>query len=158
MSLSIKRFMATAASSMLAALLCLTAAHAQDAEESGAEVTAPIVQVAGTWTGTDTETSSNSPGEGPMTLVLTQDLKKIDGTFSLTTGNSTPAGPVRGKISNDVLKLTFVATSGSNHVCTAKVLATVDVSTTPATMSGTFLVMGGKRHCKGKGTFDLTEQ
>ena len=144
MKLSIKRVTATfAVSSMLAALFYLRA-HAQDTEESGAAVTAPRLS--------GRRYLDRHGHSGPevihpagvrMTLVLTQDLKKIDGTFSLTTGGSIPAGPVTGKISQDDLKLRFVATSGSNHVCTAEVLATVDVDTMPATMSGTFLVKGG---------------
>jgi hypothetical protein len=144
-----------AGSSMLLALLCLTAAHAQDADESAPAVakTATITQVAGTWTGMDSQDGS-SPG--PMTLVLTQNKKEIGGTFSLTADNSTPTGTVSGKISKDELKLTFRSTGGSKHACSAKVMATVDTGAMPPTMEGTFLVEGGK-HCKGKGTFDLTE-
>jgi hypothetical protein len=156
MKLPMKRVRAIfAASSMLLALLCLTAAHAQDADESGsgeAKNSPPITQVAGTWTGTDTQDGS----PGPMMLVLTQNQKKLGGTFSVTTDDETPAGSVSGKISKDDLKLTFHATSGTSHDCTAKVLATVDPDATPPTMEGTFLVKGGK-HCKGKGTFELTQ-
>lgn len=157
MKLPMKRVGAIfAASSILLALLCLTAAHAQDADESGtgeAKNKPPITQVAGTWTGTDTQDGS-SPG--PMTLVLTQNQKKLGGTFSVTTDDETPAGNVSGKISKDDLKITFHTTSGASHDCTAKVLATVDPDAMPPTMEGTFLVKGGE-HCKGKGTFELTE-
>jgi len=151
MKLSIKRATAIfAASSMLSALLCMTAARAQDVDPA-----ATTVQVTGTWTGSDTEHGS-SPG--PMTLVLTQNGNGIGGTFSVTSGNETPAGNVTGNISKDDLKLTFHTTSGTNHPCVAKVLATVDTSTMPPTMMGTFLVKSRGRHCKGKGTFDLTQQ
>src|SRR5258708_32155213 len=104
---------------MLVALLCLTGARAQDADESGAPNASTVVQVAGTWTGMDTEDGS-SPG--PMMLILTQNGKSIHGNFSLTTDNETPAGNVHGKISKDNLKLTVGATRGSNHGCTSKVL------------------------------------
>jgi hypothetical protein len=87
-----------------------------------------------------------------MTLDLTQDQEKIGGTFSLSTGDETPAGTVKGTISKNHLALTFHATSGTNHKCTALVVAKV----TGNTMSGTFLVEQTSRHCKGKGTFDLT--
>jgi hypothetical protein len=150
MKLTIKRVTAIlAASSMLSALLCLTAARAQDVDPS------TTTSVTGTWTGTDTEHGS-SPG--PMTLVLTQNGNGIGGTFSVTTGKNTPAGNVTGNISKNDLKLTFHTTSGTNHPCVAKVLATVDETAMPPTMMGTFLVKGSKKHCKGKGTFDLTEQ
>ncbi len=145
------------ASWMLLALLCLPAAHAQDADESGTEgmkTTPPITDVAGTWTGMDTQDGVS----GPMTLVLTQNKKSIGGTFSLTAGMDTPAGSVNGKISGDDLTLTFHATSGTNHACTAAVLATVDPEAMPQTMSGTFLVKGDKKHCKGSGTFDLEKE
>jgi hypothetical protein len=161
MNRSIKRVTAIfAASSMLLALLCMTAARAQDAneDESGtAETTntSKITQVTGTWTGTDTQAGS-SPG--PMMMVLTQTGKSVGGTFSVTTGKDTPAGNAMGSISKNNLKLTFVTTSGTNHTCKARVLATVDSDATPQTMSGTFLVIGDKKHCKGKGMFDLTQQ
>jgi hypothetical protein len=151
-------FTFAAASSMLLALLCLTAVHAQDADDSSsAEATnaSTIVQVAGTWTGMDTQDGS-SPG--PMMMVLTQNGKSIGGTFSVTTDKSTPVGNLVGVISKDNLKLTFHTTGGSNHKCDAKVLATVDETAMPPTMAGTFLAEGSKKHCKGKGTFDLTLQ
>jgi hypothetical protein len=147
-----------AVSSMLVALLFMTAARAQDADDSGVaqpEKTSQITQVAGTWTGMDTQDDS-SPG--PMTLVLTQVAKNLGGTFSVTTDGETPAGTLKGKISGDDLKLKFDATSGTNHDCTAKVLATVDPTAMPPTMEGTFLVKGDPKHCKGKGTFNLTEE
>ena len=140
---------------MLVALLCLTGARAQDADESSAPNASTVVQVAGTWTGMDTEDGS-SPG--PMMLILTQNGKSIHGNFSLTTDNETPAGNVHGKISKDNLKLTFVATSGTNHACTAKVLATVDPTAMPPTMMGTFKVISNGKHCKGSGNFELTQQ
>lgn len=146
-----------AASSMLLAMLCLTAAQAQDADDSSSAETrnTSIVQVAGTWTGTDTQDGS-SPG--PMTMVLTQNQKSLRGTFSVTSDNETPAGNLMGVISKDNLKITFVTTSGTNHRCTASVLATVDTTAMPPTMAGTFLVKSKGKHCKGKGTFDLTLQ
>jgi hypothetical protein len=159
MKFSIGRVSLTAAAaSMLLALLCLTAAHAQDADDSGmaeAPNISTIIQVAGTWTGTNHQDGS-SPG--PMTMVLTQNQKSLGGTFSVTNDKGTPAGTLTGVISKDNLKITFLTTSGTNHVCTASVQATVDTAVTPQTMAGTFLVKGSKKHCKGKGTFDLTEQ
>ncbi len=159
MKFSLRSCTATlAVSSMLFALLFLSAAHAQDADESNSDEakTSPITQVAGTWTGMDTQDGS-SPG--PMMLVLTQNGKSIGGTFSLTTDKDTPAGTLSGKISKNDLKLTFKTTSGSNHLCDAKVLATVDPTAMPPTMMGTFLATGGgKKHCKGMGTFKLTEE
>jgi hypothetical protein len=150
MNLSIKRVIAIfAASSMLSALLRLTAARAQDVDPS------TTTSVTGTWTGTDSEAGKS---QGPMTMVLTQTGNGIGGTFSVSSGKDTPAGNVTGNISKGDLKLTFHTTSGTNHPCVAKVLATVDETAMPPTMSGTFLVKGSKKHCKGKGTFDLTEQ
>jgi hypothetical protein len=150
MNLSIKRATAIfAASSMLSALPCLTAARAQGVQPS------TTTSVTGTWTGMDTQAGS-SPG--PMMMVLTQTGKSVGGSFSVTTGKDTPAGNVTGNISKDELKLTFHTTSGSNHLCEAKVLATVDETAMPATMKGTFQAEGSKKHCKGKGTFDLTQQ
>jgi len=143
---------AFAASSMLLGLVC---AHAQEADESemdAAKTPPQITQVAGTWTGTDTQQGSDP---GPMTLDLTQNQKKIGGTFSVTAGpDQTPAGSLTGKITNDTLTLTFHTTSGVTHKCNAAVVATVDDDT----MSGTFLVTGNKQHCQGKGTFDLEKQ
>ncbi|MFZ2062552.1 MAG: hypothetical protein WAU82_16195 [Candidatus Binatus sp.] len=153
----VKRVTATFVSSMLLAMLCFTSSRAQDIDESSVDVpehTPQVAQVAGTWTGTDTQ-DGGSPGAAM--LLLTQSGKIIGGTFSLSTDGDTPTGPVTGKISKDDLKLTFHATSGTNHPCTANVLATVDPDAMPPTMEGTFLVKGGK-HCKGKGTFDLTLQ
>ena len=143
-----------AASWMLATLVCLTAANAQD---SDSVVTNPstTTQVTGTWTGTDTEAGS-SPG--PMMLVLSQSGKTISGTFSLTSQNETPAGNVAGAISKNKLKLTFKATSGTQHDCSAKVMATLDPTAMPPTMSGTFQVIKKGKHCKGSGRFDLTQQ
>jgi hypothetical protein len=158
MKFSVGRISLTfAASSMLLAMLCLTAVHAQDADDSSsAEAnTSTVVQVAGTWTGMDTQDGS-SPG--PMTMVLTQNQKSLGGTFSLTGGNETPVGNLMGVISKDNLKLTFVTTGGTSHRCTASVLATVDTTAMPPTMAGTFLVKNRGKHCKGKGTFDLTLQ
>jgi hypothetical protein len=159
MKFSVGRISLTfAASSMLLALLCLTAVHAQDADDSSSPAatnTSTVVQVAGTWTGMDTQDGS-SPGA--MTMVLTQNQKSLGGTFSLTTGNETPVGNLMGVISKDNLKLTFVTTGGTNHRCTASVLATVDTTAMPPTMAGTFLVKNRGKHCKGKGTFDLTLQ
>jgi hypothetical protein len=159
MKFSIGRVSLTfAASSLLLALLCLTAVHAQDADDSSsaeATNTSTIVQVAGTWTGMDTQDGS-SPG--PMMMVLTQNQKSLRGTFSVTSDNETPAGNLMGVISKDNLKITFVTTSGTNHRCTASVLATVDTTAMPPTMAGTFLVKNRGKHCKGKGTFDLTLQ
>jgi hypothetical protein len=159
MKFSIGRVSLTvAAASMLLALLCLTAAHAQDADDSGsaeATNTSTIVQVAGTWTGMDTQDGS-SPG--PMTMVLTQNQKSLGGTFSPTDDKGTPVGNLMGVISKDDLKITFITTGGANHLCTASVLATVDTTVTPQTMAGTFLVKRRGKHCKGKGTFDLTLQ
>ncbi len=150
MNSSIKRVTAIfAASSTLLALVCVTAAPAQDVDP------ATTSSVTGTWTGTDTEHGS-SPG--PMTLILTQSGNGISGTFSVSSGNDTPAGNVTGNISKNDLKLTFHTTSGTNHNCEAKVLATVNETAMPPTIEGTFLVKGSKKHCKGKGTFDLTEQ
>ena len=155
MKISIRRVTAVVASSMLLATLCMTAAYAQD--ESGVEPdhSAPTAQVAGTWTGTD---SQDGMVQGPATLDLTQNGKSIGGTFSVTTGNETPGGMVNGHISGDDLKLTFHATMGVQHNCVAAVLATVDTTAMPPTMEGTFLVKGSKKHCNGKGTFSLTEQ
>jgi hypothetical protein len=95
-----------------------------------------------------------------MMMVLTQNGKSIGGTFSVTSGKDTPAGNAMGSISGNDLKLTFVTTSGTNHTCNAKVLATVDPTAMPPTMMGTFLAKGNKnkKHCKGKGTFELTQQ
>ncbi|MGO9602545.1 MAG: hypothetical protein ACLQAT_03915 [Candidatus Binataceae bacterium] len=163
-----------AASSILLALLCINPdARAQDADESGIDAatespqgipeysnTGPIPQVAGTWTGTDTymNGSGQGSGSGPMTLNLTQDVRKIGGTFSLTTpADETAAGSVTGKITNTgritngppTLMLTFHQTNG--HDCTAAVVATIE-------MSGTFLFKGNKAHCNAKGTFDLQKR
>jgi hypothetical protein len=155
MNRSIKLVAATfAASSMLLATLGMTAARAQDAD-SELTPSSTITQVAGTWTGTDSE---GGVVQGPATLDLTQNGKSIGGTFSVTTDGETPGGKVNGHISGDDLKLTFHATMGTKHNCVAAVLATVDTSVTPATMEGTFLVKGSKKHCNGKGTFDLTLQ
>jgi len=155
MNRSIKLVAVTfAASSMLLATLGLTAARAQDADSELTHSSTPA-QVAGTWTGTD---SQNGTVQGPMTLDLTQTSKSIGGTFSLTTGNETPGGMVNGHIAGDNLKLVFHATMGTQHNCVAAVLATVDTTAMPPTMEGTFLVKGSKKHCKGKGTFDLTQQ
>jgi hypothetical protein len=156
MKFSIRRVTAFAASStILLALLCLTAAHAQDAGEPDTveAKTPPITQVAGTWTGTYTGASSS----GSLDLVLTQKSKNIGGTFSETpTSGNTKTGTVTGKISNDDLTLTFHQTTG--HDCTIKILATVDPEATPPTMSGTFLKEKKGKHCNSKGTFDLTEE
>ena len=138
-----------ATSSMLSALVCVTAVRAQDVDPS------TTTSVTGTWTGTDSEAGKS---QGPMTMVLMQTGNGIGGSFSVSSGKDTPAGHVTGNISKDDLKLTFHTTSGTNHPCVAKVLATVDETAMPPTMSGTFLVKGSKKHCKGKGTFDLTEQ
>jgi hypothetical protein len=141
---------------MLVALFSMNAARAQDADESstdGATIAPSITQVAGTWTGTDSEVHQGQVvGSGPMTLDLTQNQQKIGGTFSLSTGDETPTGTVRGTIFRNHLALTFHATSGTNHKCSALVVAKV----TGNTMSGTFLVERTNGHCKGKGTFDLT--
>ena len=155
MNRSLKLVAATfAASSMLLATLGLTTARAQDADSEVPDIST-ITQVAGTWTGTD---SQNGSVLGPMTLDLTQNGKGIQGSFSLTTDGETPSGHVNGHISHDDLKLTFHATMGSNHNCVAAVLATVDPTAMPPTMEGTFIVKGSKKHCKGVGTFALTEQ
>jgi|SRR5208282_268517 len=142
---------------ILLALVCVTAAHAEDADESeidAAKKSPPITQVAGTWTGTDTvNDGGQGTGSGPMTLDLTQNQKKIGGTFSVTSGNETPAGSVAGKITNDILTLTAHTTSGSKDDCTTAVVATVDGDA----MSGTFLTHG-KKNCSAKGTFDLQKQ
>jgi hypothetical protein len=152
MNRSIKLVAVTfAASSMLLATLGLTAARAQDAEPN----TSAITQVAGTWTGTD---SQGGMVQGPMTLDLTQVSKSIGGTFSLTTDGETPSGKVNGHISGDNLKLNFHATMGTKHNCVAAVVATVDETVMPPTMEGTFVVKGSKKHCKGIGSFSLTEQ
>jgi hypothetical protein len=147
-----------AAASMLLAVLCQTAGRAQDADESStyeARETGPITQVAGTWSGTDTlDEGDQGSGSGPMTLDLTQHKKTIDGTFSITAGDETPVGKLAGKISGNDLTLTFHTTGGTEHKCTAAVMATVDGDT----MSGTFLVKGNHKHCNGKGTFDLQLQ
>ena len=156
MKFSVKGFASVAATFVLVALFSMTGARAQDVDESstdGATVIPSITQVAGTWTGTDSEIEHGQVvGSGPMTLDLTEDQAKIGGTFSLSTGDETPAGTVKGTISKDHLELTFHATSGTNHKCSALVVAKV----TGNTMSGTFLVEQTSRHCKGKGTFDLT--
>ncbi len=155
MNRSIKLVAATfAASSMLLVTLGLTAARAQDAD-SNVTNTSTTTQVTGTWAGTD---SQHGSPQGPAMLVLTQNGKSIGGTFSVTTDGETPAGSVNGHIAGDKLKLTFHATMGTNHPCTAAVLATVDPTAMPPTMEGTFLVKGSKKHCKGKGTFSLTQQ
>ncbi len=152
---------AFAASSMLLGLVCLGAAHAQEADDSemdAAKTPQPITQVAGTWTGMDTGSfevdGGQQPGSGPMTLDLSQNKKTVDGTFTLTTTDETPGGSVAGKITNDTLMLRFHATMGTTHHCTAAVVATVDGDT----MSGTFLVQGPKAYCNAKGTFDLERQ
>jgi hypothetical protein len=144
-------------SSMLLVLLCLTAAHAQQADDAAGSAAkkAPPAQVAGTWTGTD---NVDDGGSGtctgcPMTLTLVQDSKRLGGTFSLGTADENPTGPISGKISGSDLKMTFHANSGSKASCKAMVVATVDGDT----MSGAFTVKHGP-HCKGKGTFDLTKQ
>ena len=157
MKFSVKRVAATVAATFaLLTLFSMTGARAQDADESnadGAAVIPSITQVAGTWTGTNSEVQHGQVvGSGPMTLDLTQDQEKIGGTFSLTSGSDTPTGPVKGTILKNHLALTFHATSGANHKCTASVVATVSGNT----MSGTYLVEQTSRHCKGKGTFDLT--
>jgi hypothetical protein len=133
---------------------------AQDYEDDSA-VTAlkkqppPIVQVAGTWQGTATQQDDpGSSGTGPMTLVLTQNAKKIGGSFTIDFGDQTPSGWLKGNIKNNTLSVTFHATSGTDHACTAAVVATVNGNA----MSGTFLVKGNRKHCKGKGTFDLQRQ
>ncbi len=110
----------------------------------------PITQVAGTWSGTLTQ----SDGNGTLSLDLTQSQKKIGGSFDATTGNESPSGPLTGKISGDNLTLTLHDTNPDDHGCTIAVMATVDDDT----MSGTFLLKGNKKHCTGKGTFDLEKQ
>jgi len=153
---SVKGAAAVAATFVILSLLSMTGARAQDADESstdGATIAPSITQVAGTWTGTDSEVQHGQVvGSGPMTLDLTQNQQKIGGTFSLSTGSETPAGTVRGTIFRNHLSLTFHATSGTQHNCSALVVAKVSGNT----MSGTFLVEQTSRHCKGKGTFDLT--
>jgi len=153
---SVKGAAAVAATFVILSLLSMTGARAQDADESstdGATIAPSITQVAGTWTGTDSEVQHGQVvGSGPMTLDLTQNQQKIGGTFSLSTGSETPAGTVRGTIFRNHLSLTFHATSGTQHNCSASVVAKVSGNT----MSGTFLVEQTSRHCKGKGTFDLT--
>ncbi|MGH8013418.1 MAG: hypothetical protein ACREQ4_13060 [Candidatus Binataceae bacterium] len=158
MRLSVKRFaVGLAVSSTVMAVLFLTGAQAQDQDYSidrAMKSRPPITQVAGTWIGTDNvDDGGGGTGSGPMALDLTQNQKKIGGTFNVTTGDETPDGTVVGKINGNILNLTFHATSGGKRNCSAKVMATVDGNT----MSGTFLVVGGQ-HCKGKGTFDLQEQ
>ncbi|MGO9605265.1 MAG: hypothetical protein ACLQAT_18060 [Candidatus Binataceae bacterium] len=152
---------AYAASATLFALVCFTAVHAQEADDSGiddAKTPPAITQVAGTWTGTDTGSfevgGGQQPASGPMTLDLSQNKKTVDGTFTLTTTDETPGGSAAGKITNDTLMLRIHATMGTTHDCTAAVVATVDGDT----MSGTFLVQGPQKYCKAKGTFDLERQ
>jgi hypothetical protein len=137
-----------------------TGGLAQDYEDDSAVVALkkqppPIVQVAGTWQGTATQQDDpGSSGTGPMTLVLTQNAKKIGGSFTIDFGQDTPTGWLKGNIKNSTLSVTFHTTSGTDHACTAAVVATVNGNA----MSGTFLVKGNRKHCKGKGTFDLQHQ
>ena len=155
MNRSIKLVAATfAASSMLLVTLGLTAARAQDADSEVPNIST-ITQVHGTWTGTD---SQGGMVQGPATLDLTQNGKSIGGTFSLTTDGETPSGKVNGHISGDNLKLNFHATMGTKHNCVAAVVATVDETVMPPTMEGTFVVKGSKKHCRGIGSFSVTEQ
>ncbi len=93
-----------------------------------------------------------------MTLELTQNVRKIRGTFSLTTSaEETAAGSVMGKLNFQtfILTLTFHQTNG--HACTAAVVATFQ-GPGPDAMSGTFLFKGNKANCNAKGTFDLEKQ
>jgi hypothetical protein len=112
------------------------------------------VQVAGSWSGTDTQSGSD-PGSGPMTLDLVQSKQKLTGTFSVTTGKGTPTGSVSGTITGDAIHATFHATGGTNHPCNAEVAAAVDGNA----MTGSYVVHGSKKHCASStGTFNLTKQ
>ncbi len=144
---------------MLLALLFLTAAHAQDANDPDGDATKKppaTTQVAGSWSGTD---DVNDGGSGdctgcPMTLDIMQNRSKLSGTFSLGTGDENPSGPFNGTIKGDAIHATFHATIGAKHACTAEVAASVDGNQ----MTGTFVVHGNKQHCGGTRTFTLTKQ
>ena len=155
-----KRLFPAFLSSLFVVLICVCAAHAQSADDQVAEPDVrskpKILQVSGTWTGTDdaVDGGSGDCNGCPMTLDITrQDAKQIGGTFSVTTEDEQPTGPMTGTVNGSTLRMTFKATSGTKHKCSAAVVATVDTSND--TMSGAWVTKGGK-HCKGKGTFDLT--
>lgn len=128
--------------------------RAQEAAPDGGSKP-PITQVAGNWTGL---TSVDDSGSGncdqcAMSLILSQNEKKIGGTFSISTADENPAGTVSGKITNSSLTLTLRATGGSKHNCKA----TLNANVSGDNMSGTWLVKAGP-HCKGMGVFKLAKQ
>ena len=123
-------------------------AFAQADDVATSPDTKPILPVAGTWTG---PIDGGQDGIGTLILTISQDMKKLTGAFQtdLIIGQS---GPFKGKISGDVVKLNMLDTERV-HGCKFKVTATVSGSD----MAGVFMVHGGK-HCKGRGTIDLTLQ
>ncbi len=146
--------LALVASLMLLVPGFVSTAHAQEAVESAKSKQPPPppppANVAGAWSGSDT----SSDGGGPMTMQITQSRKKLRGTFSVTTGDSNPTGTFNGTIKENAIHATFHTTGGTNHHCTAEVVATVDGDQ----MTGSFIVHGNKHHCNGQGQFTLTRQ
>jgi hypothetical protein len=86
-----------------------------------------------------------------LTFTISQNGKKLGGSFSSDIGGGA-GGPLKGNVAGDVVKLKLADTVGPHH-CKVNSTATVSGSD----MAGVFMVHGGK-HCKGRGTIDLTLQ
>jgi hypothetical protein len=133
---------------LLSVVAWAPSAFAQADDVAASPDTKMILPVAGTWMGT---IDAGPDGSGTLTFTITQNGKKLGGSFSSNI-NGGAGGPLKGNVAGDVVKVNLTDTVGPHH-CKVNSTATVSGSD----MSGVFMVHGSK-HCKGRGTIDLTLQ
>ncbi|GEM_PF-3454423 len=146
-----------AAVSILIVAMLSGDASAQDQSDSGNGADAAAVQFAGRWVGTDSieKGGSSNCANCPMELDLAQGGKKVTGQFAITTGNASRTGSVSGKATKNGVSMKFhAAASGGQRKCNSLAVASVDGTA----MTGSFVMIGNRKQCKGVGSFNLTRQ
>jgi len=146
---------------LLLALLYPISVYSQDINDDPDAVDAakkplpiPIINLAGSWTGTDSVTDkAGNSNTGPMTLDIQQNKKKVTSSYTLTdVDGDLDNGTTTGTISGDVYTFTFHQSNQAR--CHGSGVATVD----DGTMSGSFVISNSPKLCGGHGSFDLKQQ
>jgi hypothetical protein len=121
-------------------------------KEESSPTQAPTTNIAGTWKGTCSDTS----GTGTLTFILSQDVRDVSGSWSITYSQSgmTMGGQIGGgHVYGDLF---YGNMSGGHRNCAVYLLFWASISGT--SMSGTY---NGDIYCVGRipnGRFDLTKQ
>src|SRR5262245_4031905 len=135
--------------------LTLTTACKSDSSSTPAAPSAPVLNVAGSWRGTATDSS----GPGTISMQVTQSGTNLTGTVNMSVITATGRGTLTGTVSGSSIHLTIAIPAGGFDApfgsCTASVTGDGQVSASSITATYT-----GTNSCSGsitKGELTLSK-